>query len=139
MCPLSVEFSREATCKCQTVDLAQKEYTMKKHLLFAVFVLILTVRGQAQVDPLYAQYLNNPLLINPAYAGLNNNFNAGVSYRKQWAGFEGSPTTYNLNAHTSLLDNRMGLGLIVLKDNVGINSNTEVHGTYAYRLGLVTF
>ena len=136
MCPLSVEFSREATCKCQTVDLAQKEYTMKKHLLFAVFVLILTVRGQAQVDPLYAQYLNNPLLINPAYAGLNNNFNAGVSYRKQWAGFEGSPTTYNLNAHTSLLDNRMGLGLIVLKDNVGINSNTEVHGTYAYRLDL---
>jgi type IX secretion system PorP/SprF family membrane protein len=109
---------------------------MRKTLLLAAGLLLMLCSSQAQIDPLYAQYLNNPLLINPAYAGLNNNLNAGITYRKQWAGFEGSPTTYNVNAHTSLLDNRMGLGLIILKDNVGINSNTEVHGTYAYRLDL---
>ena len=109
---------------------------MRKLLLVAVYLFALCGSGEAQVDPLYAQYLNNPLLINPAYSGLNNNLNAAVSYRKQWAGFEGSPTTYNVNAHTSLFDNRMGVGLIILKDNVGINSNTEVHGTYAYRLDL---
>lgn len=109
---------------------------MTKFLLSAAFILVMCSFSEAQVDPLYAQYLNNPLLINPAYSGLNNNLNIGVSYRKQWAGFEGSPTTYNINGHTSLFDNRMGLGLIVLKDNVGINSNTEVHGTYAYRLDL---
>ena len=109
---------------------------MRKILLLSVFVLVVCSAARAQVDPLYAQYLNNPMLINPAYAGLNNNLNAGVTYRKQWAGFEGSPTTYNINAHTSLLDNRMGVGIIVLKDNVGINSNTEAHATYAYRLDL---
>ncbi|HEX8039696.1 MAG TPA: type IX secretion system membrane protein PorP/SprF [Chryseosolibacter sp.] len=109
---------------------------MRKLLLPAIAVLMSWGCCRAQVDPLYAQYLNNPLLINPAYSGLNNNLNAGISYRKQWAGFEGSPTTYNVNAHTSLFDNRMGVGLIVLKDNVGISSNTEVHGTYAYRLDL---
>jgi type IX secretion system PorP/SprF family membrane protein len=114
----------------------KKEKNMKKLLLIAVCVFAIFCSGEAQVDPLYAQYLNNPLLINPAYAGLNNNLNAGVTYRKQWAGFDGSPTTYNVNAHTSLFDNRMGVGLIVLKDNVGSNSNTEVHGTYAYRLDL---
>lgn len=113
-----------------------KPNTMRKLLLLAICTFALCFSSRAQVDPLYAQYLNNPLLINPAYAGLNNNLNAGITYRKQWAGFEGSPTTYNLNAHTSLVDNRMGLGLIVLKDNVGVNSNTEVHGTYAYRLDL---
>lgn len=100
------------------------------------FVPGLSLFSEAQVDPLYAQYLNNPLLINPAYSGLNNNMNIGVSFRKQWAGFEGSPTTYNVNGHTSLFENRMGVGLIVLRDNVGVNSNTEVHGTYAYRLDL---
>lgn len=110
--------------------------TMRKLLLPAAFILFICCPGQAQVDPLYAQYLNNPMLINPAYAGLNNNLNAAVSYRKQWAGFEGSPTTFNVNGHTSLFDNRMGVGLMVVKDNVGINSNTEVHGTYAYRLDL---
>jgi type IX secretion system PorP/SprF family membrane protein len=109
---------------------------MKRFLLPAAFAFLMACPGHAQVDPLYAQYLNNPLLINPAYAGLNNNLNASVSYRKQWAGFEGSPTTFNVNGHTSLLDNRMGVGLMVVKDNVGINSNTEVHGTYAYRLDL---
>lgn len=113
-----------------------KPYIMRKLLLVAVFFFALCGSGEAQVDPLYAQYLNNPLLINPAYSGLNNNLNAGVTYRKQWAGFEGSPTTYNVNAHTSLFDNRMGVGLIILNDKVGINSNTEVHGTYAYRLDL---
>ncbi|MEX1241528.1 MAG: type IX secretion system membrane protein PorP/SprF [Cyclobacteriaceae bacterium] len=109
---------------------------MKKLLLVLSFALGLCCTSEAQVDPLYAQYLNNPLLINPAYAGLNNNLNIGVSFRKQWAGFDGSPTTYNVNGHTSLFDNRMGVGLIVLRDNAGINSNTEVHGTYAYRLDL---
>ena len=109
---------------------------MRKLVLLLTCVLGICCFSEAQVDPLYAQYLNNPLLINPAYAGLNNNLNIGVSFRKQWAGFDGSPTTYNVNGHTSLFDNRMGVGLIVLRDNVGINSNTEVHGTYAYRLDL---
>lgn len=109
---------------------------MRKLLLLTASFLGIFYSAEAQIDPLYAQYLNNPMLINPAYAGLNNNLNAGVTYRKQWAGFEGSPTTYNLNAHTSLLDNRMGVGIILLKDNIGINSNTEVHATYAYRLDL---
>jgi type IX secretion system PorP/SprF family membrane protein len=109
---------------------------MKTFLLFAVCILGLHGISNAQIDPLYAQYLNNPLLINPAYSGLNNNLNAGVTYRKQWAGFDGSPTTFNVNAHTSLFDNKMGVGLIVLKDIAGVNSNTEVHGTYAYRLDL---
>lgn len=108
---------------------------MRKLLLLSASILI-SLSGKAQVDPLYAQYLSNPLLINPAYSGLNNNLNVGVTYRKQWAGFEGSPTTYNVNGHTALLDNRMGVGLIVVKDNVGVNSNTEVHGTYAYRFEL---
>jgi type IX secretion system PorP/SprF family membrane protein len=91
---------------------------------------------QGQTDPLYAQYVNNPLLINPAYSGLNNNFNAAVTFRKQWAGFDGSPTTLNASAHTSLFDNKMGTGIIILKDKTGANTNTEVHATYAYRLDL---
>lgn len=109
---------------------------MRKLLLLSALIFSITFSSEAQIDPLYAQYLNNPLLINPAYSGLNNNLNIGVTYRKQWAGFDGSPATYNANAHTSLLDNRMGVGLIVVKDNIGINSNTEVHATYAYRLQL---
>jgi type IX secretion system PorP/SprF family membrane protein len=109
---------------------------MRKSISLLVIIIGFSLHAHAQTDPLYAQYLNNPLLINPAYSGLNNNFNTSVTFRKQWAGFDGSPTTINASAHTSLFDNKMGVGLIVLKDKVGANANTEVQATYAYRLDL---
>jgi type IX secretion system PorP/SprF family membrane protein len=109
---------------------------MRKFLSLLIVLLGVSLTSWSQTDPLYAQYLNNPLLINPAYSGLNNNLSGSATYRKQWAGFDGSPTTFNVNAHTSLRDNRMGVGLIILKDKAGVNSNTEVQATYAYRLDL---
>jgi type IX secretion system PorP/SprF family membrane protein len=109
---------------------------MRTFLPLLIVLLGVSLPSWSQTDPLYAQYLNNPLLINPAYSGLNNNLSASATYRKQWAGFDGSPTTFNVNAHTSLRDNRMGVGLIILKDKVGANANTEVHATYAYRIDL---
>ncbi|HEY0740884.1 MAG TPA: type IX secretion system membrane protein PorP/SprF, partial [Chryseosolibacter sp.] len=107
-----------------------------RKLLLSAAIAFCSLGSKAQIDPLYAQYLNNPLLINPAYAGIHNNFNAAASYRKQWAGFDGSPSTFNANAHSSFNNNKMGLGLIVLKDQIGANANTEVQATYAYKLDL---
>lgn len=108
---------------------------MQRIFLLLVFAIAFE-QSSGQVDPLYAQYMNNPLLINPAYTGLNDQFSASVSYRKQWAGFDGSPTTINMSAHSSLHKNQMGAGLIVLKDNIGVTTNTEVQATYAYKLNL---
>jgi type IX secretion system PorP/SprF family membrane protein len=90
----------------------------------------------AQQDPLYAQYINNPFVLNPAYAGFTNNLNTSISYRQQWAGFEGSPTTVNANGHISLLENRMGAGLMFVSDKIGNSSTTEVVGSYSYRIKL---
>src|SRR6478736_5308000 len=103
-------------------------------LLLIIFLLFFSIRSQAQMDPLHAQYLNNPLVINPAYTGLNNNFNASISYRKQWSGFEGNPTTVNISGHTALHKNKMGLGFLLVQDKIGVNTNTEAYATYAYRL-----
>ncbi len=103
-------------------------------ILFLVLMVVSAINSFGQEDPLYAQYLNNPILINPAYTGIKNNFSTAVSYRKQWAGFEGSPTTLNFNSQISLAHNKMGLGLIVLQDNIGNNSNTESYATYSYKI-----
>ena len=92
----------------------------------------------AQQDPLYALYLNNPLLINPAYAGINNNLTAFAGYRNQWAGFDGSPTTLNAGGHLSLWQNKMAAGFMVVSDKIGENTNTQLTGTYAYKLPLST-
>jgi type IX secretion system PorP/SprF family membrane protein len=106
---------------------------MKKQLVFSVLFLF-CVGVMAQQDPLYSQYIINPLLINPAYSGITTDLNASVMYRKQWAGFEGSPVTMNANAHISLSNNRMGAGLIILQDQIGVDKTTEVTATYGYHL-----
>lgn len=105
-----------------------------KTLSFVLVLCIMTTVSSAQQDPLYSQYINNPFVLNPAYAGLTNNLNASLSYRQQWTGFEGRPTTINANAHLSLLNNTMGAGLMVVTDRVGATTTNEVYGSYAYRI-----
>lgn len=105
-------------------------------LILSILVIFSAASAEAQIDPLYAQYLNNPLTINPAYTGLNKELNISISGRRQWSGFEGGPSTINLSAHTSLADNRMGAGLIVVKDVIGEYNNTLAMGTYSYKIQL---
>ena len=97
------------------------------------FVLV-ALSAQAQQDPLYAQYYNNPMLINPAFAGSLERFYAGVAYRSQWTGIQGMPVTYNLNSHISLVNNRVGVGVYALQDKLGDIQNTSYGTAYAYRI-----
>lgn len=98
-------------------------------------VLILwCIAGYAQQDPLYSQYLNNPILLNPAYAGSNQQWQTTAGYRTQWSGFDGNPTTLNFSSHLSVADNKVGLGLIVIQDKIGEVKNTEFNLNYSYRL-----
>ncbi|SHG58761.1 type IX secretion system membrane protein, PorP/SprF family [Chryseolinea serpens] len=105
-----------------------------KHFLPGLLLFVALLPAHAQEDPLYAQYLNNPLVINPAYSGLNRSFNAAVTYRRQWGGFDGAPSTGSLTAHTALADNKMGAGLVFVRDKSGNTNNTEALATYAYRI-----
>jgi len=109
---------------------------MKRIVLLILMFASIVGRVHAQIDPLYAQYLSNPLVINPAYTGLNNNFTASVAYRRQWAGYEGNPTTLNASAHSSIFQQKMGIGFIAVQDNIGSSKNTEVNLTYAYKIDL---
>lgn len=101
--------------------------------LFILLVLFASV-AHAQQDPLYAQYLFNPLIINPAYAGLNNNMNIMAGYRTQWTGLEGHPQTLNASAHTSFVNNRVGAGILLTSDQIGNITNSETNVSVAYKL-----
>lgn len=104
----------------------------KLYLLF--IALFFSGYGYAQQDPLYSQYLTNPMIFNPAYVGLNNSFNASVSYRNQWAGFNGAPSTANFNTHASLVDNKVGLGAMFIRDKAGFLNNSELEFLGSYKL-----
>lgn len=107
---------------------------MKKLLPFVLAVI--SLQAMAQQDPIYSQYMLNPLVINPAYAGLANNLNLNGSYRIQWFGLEGQPNTFNLNGSTSLVDNKVGVGFMFSHDQIGNTKNTEVNASFAYKLDL---
>lgn len=101
---------------------------------FIVIAVLFSGYCYGQQDPLYAQYLTNPMIFNPAYVGLNNSFNAAVSYRNQWASFNGAPSTTNFSTHTSLVDNKVGLGAMFIADRAGFLKNNEIEFLGSYKL-----
>jgi type IX secretion system PorP/SprF family membrane protein len=56
----------------------------------------------AQQQPYYTQYILNNFILNPALAGIENYWDCKVSYRNQWVGLEGAPTTLYLTVHTPI-------------------------------------
>ncbi len=111
---------------------------MKSLILFAV-VVMLAFDLPAQQDPLYAQYFNNPILINPAFAGSAQRLIVSASYRNQWSGITGGPTTFNMNTHMSIVDNKVGVGAIVSVDKLGESKTTQYGGVFSYKIPLSTY
>ncbi len=110
---------------------------MKYFLLTFLFCSI-SFLVVAQQDPLYSQYFNNPMLINPAFAGSNERFYAGAAYRSQWAGIDGGPVTFNFNSHIGLVGNKVGVGVLAVQDQLGDIKNTQYGGVISYRIKLRT-
>jgi type IX secretion system PorP/SprF family membrane protein len=88
----------------------------------------------AQQRPLTSTYPYNGLLINPAFAGSVNKLSVTGVHRKQWINIEGAPTFSALTAHTTLNSDRIGVGLQVGKDVIGVTEDTYFYGSYAYKI-----
>ena len=93
-----------------------------------------TQEAAGQQYPVYSQYLYNGLVINPAFAGSDVQMSITAMYRNQWVNFEGAPKTLTLTGHTSIMKNRIGVGLLLTDDRIGSYSNKNVYGSYAYIL-----
>jgi type IX secretion system PorP/SprF family membrane protein len=109
---------------------------MKKFLYFwilPVFVLV-QINCQGQQYPVFTQYYFNELVINPAYAGNHIQFSATSAYRNQWVNLPGAPRTFSISAHSSLVNKRVGVGLLINHDEIGSYSNDHIFGMYSYML-----
>ncbi|WP_164510808.1 PorP/SprF family type IX secretion system membrane protein [Nonlabens xiamenensis] len=107
---------------------------MKKLLALGLFLSMSAVSVvHAQQDPQYTQYMYNQNVINPAYAGTQENLRVTALYRQQWSGITGAPETITLSGSTPLGD-RVGLGLSVIADNIGPVGETNVYGDFSYKL-----
>lgn len=109
---------------------------MKKRTLLVLLIVGFTAQlASAQQDPQYTQYMYNMNVVNPAYAGNKEALSLTALYRNQWSGFEGAPETITFSGHAPVGD-KVGLGLSVIKDELGPISETNAYADFSYTLQL---
>ncbi|MGY8988223.1 MAG: PorP/SprF family type IX secretion system membrane protein [Flavobacteriales bacterium] len=105
-----------------------------------IFTLILGVLSvitvSAQQAPQFSQNMFNKLANNPGFAGSRGNISTSVLHRSQWMGLEGAPSTQNFSIDAELPFLLGGVGLNIVKDNIGPFSNLGLQASYAYRTEL---
>ena len=105
-----------------------------------LFLLILPLLGSApllaQQDVMISQYLFNGLLINPGYAGSHPYTSSSLLHRSQWNQFDGAPTTSVVALDGTLRNNSMGVGILMVHDQIGLTTQTDVAVNIAYRMRL---
>lgn len=107
---------------------------MKKIIL--LISLLIGCNALAQQDAMLSQYMFNGLFINPAYAGSRPYFSTTVLYRNQWVNFKGAPETSIFSIDGPIKNEKMGIGLIVANDQIGVTNQTDVYANYSYFLPL---
>ncbi len=116
---------------------------MRRLVCILIFFLSAFITGLSQSDnrislgyPVFSQYLQNGLMINPAYAGSRGALSTFLSYRKQWMGMKGSPDIKTLSLHTPLKNDKVGLGLSGQFMSYGYTKSVSIYGIYAYHIRL---
>lgn len=88
----------------------------------------------AQQDAQYTQYIYNTSTVNPAYAGSRGALSLNSLYRTQWVGLEGAPRTFTLAGHTPLRNEKLGLGVSIVRDDIFIVDETFVDIDFSYTI-----
>ncbi len=110
-------------------------------VLFLLAFLLLLQKGYSQ-DLHFSQFMNSPLLTNPANTGFqpDGDYRLGVNYRNQWSNIMAVPyKTMSAWGDAQVLQNEnsdgwMGVGGVILRDVAGSGNltSTRVYGSVAY-------
>lgn len=101
-------------------------------ILVLLFIVVSSIELNAQQDAQYTQYMYNTVSVNPGYAGSRGHMSIGALHRSQWVGLDGAPKTQTLNFHSPVGHNGMGMGLSIVKDEIGPTSETYFDIDFSY-------
>jgi len=111
-----------------------REFDRKKSNIILFMLLFIALGVSAQQDPMFTQYMHNPVSINPAYAGSRGTVNAILMHRQQWVNLNGAPKTLSLSVNSPFLNYNVGIGLSLLYDEIGPVKQTGIYADYSYHL-----
>jgi len=106
---------------------------MIKNLTVILLISLCSI-AFAQQTALTSQYLMNRLVVNPAYAGSLDYYSISSSYRKQWVGIDGAPSTQNVSFNGPIMKGKLGVGLLLFRDVIGVTRQNNITGNFAYKI-----
>jgi type IX secretion system PorP/SprF family membrane protein len=106
---------------------------MKKGIIYLMLIVIAGSSVNAQQLHFHSQYMFNPYLHNPAFAGSKEYTMLTASFRNQWTGFTDAPRTGTLSGHFAPKDD-MGLGMALYSDKTGPIARTGGMASYAFHV-----
>ncbi|MBX7051420.1 MAG: type IX secretion system membrane protein PorP/SprF [Flavobacteriales bacterium] len=108
---------------------------MKKYI--AIFILMISfVAAKSQQEIMISQYMFNGLVLNPAYAGTHPYWSGSILHRSQWVKFDKAPKTQTLCLDGPIANGKLGVGLNLSNDALGITNQLDIGGNVAGRVSL---
>lgn len=106
-----------------------------KKLQYIVLTTILLTSSSifAQQESLFTFYRSNMNIVNPAYAGVDNEIVVKSAIRSQWTGIPDAPETKTVSFGTPLIKN-IGFGATVVNDKTFIENQTFLGFDFSYKL-----
>jgi type IX secretion system PorP/SprF family membrane protein len=106
-----------------------------KKILYTLFILSSLQTGIfAQQFPNYSLFIYNKMAYNPAYTGVPDAPCFTALHRSQWIGLEGAPTTQILSANLPFLKRKLGIGVQLTNQSIGITRIFSTDLNYAYHI-----
>ncbi len=117
---------------------------MKRRILYilAPLFFFLLQEGYGQQAPIFTQYYNTFMFVNPAYAGLSEGICINGIYRQQWAGFKDqygdvvSPQDFLITIDSPIRLFHGGLGGSIIQDKLGQQSDIILKIDYSFHLDM---
>jgi len=103
-----------------------------KKLFIIITIIFCAKEAFSQQDLMVSQYMFNHTFLNPGAIANKGYYNASLMYRKQWVQFEGAPESQFLSIDGPVISDKMGLGLLIQRDQIGVNTQTDIMGGYSY-------
>ena len=103
--------------------------------IFLILMFFVVTEMYAQQDPIFSNYYENEIIINPAISGSKSYNPLSIKARQQWLGFENAPLTSTISYHGAL-NNRSAMGGYLLFDRSFPSTQANLHLSYAYHVPL---
>lgn len=107
---------------------------MKKFSPLILLLLFAYTETKGQQYPQFTQYMYNTIAINPAYAGSRDALSIIALSRNQWTGIKDGPETQTLSINSPLRNERVGLGVSFINDQLGFERFTSLYADFSYTI-----